>query len=164
MSLPCDDTAERHAAERPELIRYTIDERLELAGQPQPEDWSRLAGEGFDVVINMRTDADRAAVQQRNAEAAGLRYVYLPLPAYELEAEHLARFHEALQNEDGRIFLHCRSATRVALMWMLDQMVYAGRTQDDVEADLRRIGYTDDAMETFSFCTEDYFERNATIA
>jgi uncharacterized protein (TIGR01244 family) len=75
----CVNTAELIAAQKAALIRFDIDERLTLAGQPQPDDWTALAAEGFQVVINMRSDPERAAVQQRNAEAAGLQYIHLPL-------------------------------------------------------------------------------------
>lgn len=162
MNQPCLPDAEHHAAEQASsLITYEITEQLTLAGQPEPDDWARLAAQGFAVVINMRSDPQRAAAQQRSAEAAGMRYIHLALPAYELESEHLATFHEQLHAQEGKVFLHCRSATRVALLWMLDQIVYGGRTQAEAEADLRAAGYNEDSMETFTFCAEDYFERAA---
>jgi len=155
----CTNAAEL-AVERPAgLIRYTLNERLTLAGQPQPEDWARLAAEGFDVVINMRSDPAYAAIQQRGAEAAGLRYIHLPLPAYELEPEHLAAFHEIIGAQTGRVFLHCRSATRVALVWLLDRIAYAVWSQAQAESALRAAGYDDNAMQTFAFCADDYFQR-----
>ena len=159
MTGHCTNDTELAAQPSGALIRYTIDERLTLAGQPQPEDWARLAAEGFQVAVNMRGDPERAAVQQRNAEAAGLRYIHLPLPAYELEPEHLATFHELMRAQAGPVFLHCRSATRVALMWLLDRVVYGDWSRERAEAALRAAGYDDSAMETFAFCADDYFER-----
>lgn len=150
--------------EETHLLRYTISQQLTLAGQPQPEDWARLYDEGFRVIINIRGDAERAAAQQRAAEAAGLRYMYLPLPVYELEAEHLALFHTALAHQSEPVFLHCRTATRVALLWMLDQIVYAGHERAAVEAALRAAGYGEQSMETFAFCADDFFERAGFVA
>lgn len=161
---PCTNDVELAADHKADLIRYDIDERLTLAGQPQPEHWATLAAEGFQVVINMRSDPERAATQQQNAEAAGLRYIHLPLPVYELEPEHLEQYHQTLAATQGRVFLHCRSATRVALMWLLDRIVYDGWTRDQAAAALRAAGYDDDAMETFAFCTDDYFERAAAAS
>ncbi len=161
---PCTNDAELAAAQKADLLRYDIDERLTLAGQPQPEDWAALAAEGFQVVINMRSDPERAATQQQNAEAAGLRYIHLPLPVYELEPEHLEQYHQTLAATQGRVFLHCRSATRVALMWLLDRIMYDGWTREQAEAALRAAGYDDDAMETFAFCTDDYVERAAAAS
>ncbi len=160
----CTNEAELAGSHGADLIRYDIDNRLTLAGQPQPEHWAALAAEGFAVVINMRSDPERATIQQSNAESAGLRYVHLPLPVYELEPEHLEQYHQTLMAEQGRVFLHCRSATRVALMWLLDRVVYDGWTREQAEDALRAAGYDNEAMETFAFCADDYFERAAAAS
>jgi uncharacterized protein (TIGR01244 family) len=164
MTHHCTDTPERTATHQTAFARYDIDHLLTLAGQPQPADWAALAEEGFQVVVNMRSEPARAAAQQQRAEAAGLRYIHLPLPAYELEPEHLAAFHAVLGAQEGRVLLHCRSATRVALMWLLDRVVYDGWSRERAEDRLRAIGYGDDAMDTFAFCADDYFERASTVA
>jgi len=54
---------------------------------------------------------------------------------------------------------HCRSATRVGLIWMLYRMVQQGWSREQAEAELRAAGYDDDAIETFDFCASDFFER-----
>jgi hypothetical protein len=46
-------------------------------------------------------------------------------------------------------------------MWLLDRIVYDGWGRDRAEQALRDAGYGDDAMATFAFCAEDYFERAA---
>jgi uncharacterized protein (TIGR01244 family) len=161
MTHQCTD---QPATNRASFIRYDISSELTLAGQPQPADWEAIAAEGFGVVVNMRSDAERAAMQQQRAEAAGLRYIHLPLPAYELEPEHLAIYHDALAAQQVRVLLHCRSATRVALMWLLDRVVYDGWSREQAEAALRAAGYGESAMETFSFCADDYFERAGATA
>lgn len=149
-------------ADAPALIRHDIDGRLTLAGQPQPQDWPQLAAEGFQVIINVRSDPERAAAQRRSAAAAGFQqYVHLPLPAYELEREHLAAFHQALQAAPGRVLLHCRSATRVALLWVLERVTYGGWSRAQAEQALRATGYGDDTIETCAFCADDFFERAA---
>ena len=115
-------------------------------------------------MINMRSDPERAAAQQQQAATAGLRYLHLSLPAYELEPEHLAAFHELMQAQRGRVFLHCRSATRVALIWLLERVVYDRWSREQAEQALRAAGYNDSSMETFAFCADDYFERASAKA
>lgn len=149
-------------AEKP-LAQYPISDQLVLAAQPGPNDWDCLAERGFNTVLNIRHDPARAAEQAQAAQAAGLRYIHLPLPAYELEPEHIQTFNEVVsQPENGRIFFHCRSASRTGLVWMLKRTVIDGWSEADAEAELRAAGYNDDNIDTFLFCAEDFFERTVT--
>lgn len=159
----CD--ALHNQAERAPLRSYAVDDGVLLAAQPDPEDWRRFAEAGYTTVLNIRGDAGRAAAQQAAAEAAGLRYIHAPWPAYELESEHLAEFASLVEApETGRLVFHCRSATRVGLIWMLYRMVHQGWSRERAEAELRAAGYDDDSMETFDFCAGDFFERCGAAA
>jgi hypothetical protein len=42
-------------------------------------------------------------------------------------------------------------------------MVNEGWTQEQAEAELRNAGYGEDSMDTFIFCTEDFFERTEAV-
>ncbi|WP_322512737.1 protein tyrosine phosphatase family protein [Chloroflexus sp.] len=155
----------QHQTEIAPLRSYAVTDQVLLAAQPQPEDWQRFAEAGYKTVLNIRSDPERAAVQAANARAAGLRYIHAPWPAYELEPEHLAEFARIVEDpETGKLVFHCRSATRVGLIWMLYRIVHQGWTREQAEAELRAAGYDDDAMETFDFCAGDFFERIGTQA
>jgi uncharacterized protein (TIGR01244 family) len=144
----------------PDMAEYPVTDRLVLAGQPQAQDWPALIRRGFGTVVNIRSDPDRAADQARQAEAAGLNYIHLPLPAYELEPEHLATFTGVIARANsGKVLLHCRSATRVALLWLLKRTIYDGWSREQAEAELHRAGYDEEALETLRYCAEDYFDR-----
>ncbi len=145
------------------MIEYAVTDAVLLAGQPEPEDWQPLAERGYGFVINLRSDAERATVEEANATAAGLRYRHLPLPAYELEPEHLVAFQQALADVGSdKLVLHCRSASRVALLWLLHRVENEGRDRAAAEAELRAAGYDETEMETFTFCADDYTERVTT--
>jgi uncharacterized protein (TIGR01244 family) len=147
-----------------ELIAYAVTDQVVLAGQPEPEDWQRLVQDGYDLIINMRSDPERAAVQAQRAQAAGLKYSHLQVPAYELEAEHVHAFQNTLTSANGsKVLVHCRTASRVALMWMLHRMINEGWTQSEAEKELENAGYGGDDMDVFRFCTEDFLEREATL-
>lgn len=144
------------------MIEYAVTDTVLLTGQPEPEDWQPLVARGYGFVINLRSDAERAATEEANATAAGLRYLHLPLPAYELEPEHLATFKQALADVGSdKLVLHCRSASRVALLWLLHRVENEGVDRAAAEAELRAAGYDETAMETFTFCADDYTERVA---
>jgi len=142
------------------LRSYAVTDRVLLAAQPQPEDWQRFVEAGYQTVLNIRSDPERAAAQAVAARAVGLRYIHAPWPAYELEPEHLAEFARIVEDPaTGKLVFHCRSATRVGLIWMLYRMVQQGWSREQAEAELRAAGYDDDAIETFDFCASDFFER-----
>jgi uncharacterized protein (TIGR01244 family) len=158
--LPCG--ALKSQTEHAVLRSYAVTADVLLAAQPQVEDWARLAAQGYTTVLNLRGDAERAAEQGRNAEAAGLRYLHRPWPAYQLEREHIDELAAIIEAPaTGRLVFHCRSATRVGLMWLLYRQLHHGWTLEQAEAELRAAGYDDDSMETFGFCADDYFERAA---
>jgi uncharacterized protein (TIGR01244 family) len=147
------------------MIEFQIAPNVLLAGQPEPEDWETLRRRGYRLIVNMRSDADRAAAQAAAAKAADLDYVHLPLPAYELEAEHLTEFSNLItQHQDEPMVIHCRTASRVALVWMLHRVVQEGLSHEEAEAELRAAGYDEDSMETFLFCAEDFFDRASELA
>ena len=142
------------------MVEYVLPNGIVLAGQPQPEDWDTLAARGFTLVVNMRSDPERAAVQAANAEGANIASVHLPLPAYELEPVHLEAFREVVARaETEKMMIHCRTASRTALLWMLKRISYDGWSREEAEAELREAGYGDDDVEVFNYCVEDYFER-----
>lgn len=165
MTERCISQEHRMASESENrMVEFPLSEHLVLAGQPQPQDWARLAQRGFKAIVNIRSDSRRAQVQARQAEAEGLLYIHLPLPAYELEPEHLAEFDQIMKLavERGKTLLHCRSASRTGLLWMLKRTVHDGWLEIEAEAELRAAGYQDDNIDTFLFCADDYCERSIT--
>lgn len=148
------------ALEGSNLIAHQVTDAVYLGGQPEREDWQRLANEGFRLIINVRSDPERAAAQAQSAQAAGLAYIHLQIPAYELEAEHLQAFVAALAHAGGsKTLVHCRTASRVALLWMLKRMVMEQWSLEQAEAELQQAGYSEEDMEVFRFCSEDFLER-----
>ena len=153
---PCAALADRSATAPPQS--YDVTPTIRLAAQPQPEDWSRWAAEGFRTVLNLRGDGARAAEQAHTAEAAGLRYLHRPWPAYELDRAHIDAFADIVEAPDtGRLVFHCRTASRVGLIWLLYRQLRHGWTRDEAIAALRAAGYDADADETFDFSSYDYF-------
>jgi uncharacterized protein (TIGR01244 family) len=143
------------------MVEFALSEQLVLAGQPQPQDWAKLARRGFKTIVNIRSDSQRALFQAKQAEAVGLHYIHLPLPAYELEPQHLATFNQIMNRaaDRGKTLLHCRSASRTGLLWMLKRTVHDGWLEIEAEAELRAAGYQNDNIDTFLFCADDYSER-----
>jgi len=147
-------------AEPPESFDVTPSVRL--AGQPRAADWALWAREGFDTVLNVRRDPARAASQAASAEAAGLRYLHRPWPADALEPEHVAAFAALVEAPDtGRLVFHCRTASRVGVMWVLYRHIRCGWTREAALHELRAAGYDAESIEVFDYCADDYLARAA---
>jgi uncharacterized protein (TIGR01244 family) len=156
----CESKEIQYAARFERMVEFSITEQVVLAGQPQPDDWQKLAERGFSTVINIRSDPERAVCQAKKARAAGLNYIYLEVPAYEMEPEHIDAFNNVLNNVNhGKILIHCRTASRTGLLWMLNRVSNFGWSREQAETELQAAGYDEDAMDVFSFCAEDFFER-----
>lgn len=143
------------------LSTFPITEQVVLAAQPQPEDWWHLVAEGFHSIVNVRADKERALVEGHNAEAAGLSYIHLPLPAgCDFEGDHVASFCQALpQVGEQKTILHCRSGWRVGLLWILHRMINYTSTLEEAIAELRAAGYVDNDIRRYKFYVQDFFER-----
>lgn len=165
---PCTKLQEHVAAANlsNDMMTYVVTEDVVLAGQPQPTDWAKLAGLGFGLVINIRSSAERARQQAESARAAGLQYIHLSIPAYELERPHIEQFVQALaqQPPGKKVLFHCRTASRTGLVWLLKRVLVDGWPQAQAEAELQAAGYDADSMDVFAFCAEDYFERAGETA
>ncbi|KAB8140620.1 hypothetical protein F8S13_22995 [Chloroflexia bacterium SDU3-3] len=149
--------------EREGLLEYAVGGEVLLAAQPQPEDFMGLLGRGVRTVINLRGDAERAALERQNAEAAGLCYIHLPLPMHELEPQHLAEAARAIAEVEGGLCIHCRGARRASLLWALYRVVHLGWSPAEALAELAAAGYNGEAIDACAYCIDDYLERTAAV-
>ncbi len=101
---------------------------LAVSPQIRPEDVPKLAEAGFKVLINNRPDDEVDASLDHQtmagaAEAAGLRYHYLPFQPGHITPELIAGFAEASAGPAPTL-AYCRSGNRCTVLWALTQ---AGR-------------------------------------
>jgi protein tyrosine/serine phosphatase len=84
-----------------------MDERFYRGAQPKPEDYKDLAALGIKTVIDLRNDAESYA--KTAAEAAGLKYVNIPLSdSHAPTEEHIAEFLKLVDDpETGHFYVHC---------------------------------------------------------
>jgi uncharacterized protein (TIGR01244 family) len=133
------------AALIPGYVRVRPD--LAVAGQPTAEALAKLSGLGFRTVVNLRAEGEPGVAEAKAAaEAAGLRYVHVPVTPATLKPEDVDAVARALAAPDaGAVLLHCGSANRagglVALLGMKD-----GQDLDAALAAGRKAGLKSDAM------------------
>jgi len=114
-----------------------------VAPQVDPGDFAAIRAAGFVTVINNRPDPEippshQDEVMRQAAEAAGLRYVAVPIANRAMSPGTVAAHGAALAAE-GPVLAYCASGTRSAIAWALAE---AGRRPvDEILAAAARAGY-----------------------
>lgn len=84
-----------------------VNDRLFRGGQPTSLNYHELAGLGIKTILDLREDAETFAAP--GAEAAGLKYINLPLnakrPPTREESEQFLRIMK--DDANGPVFIHC---------------------------------------------------------
>lgn len=104
----------------------TINDRVSVSGQIQPEDVRAIKDAGFVAIINNRPDGeapDQPASTDIGAaaRAAGLGYYEIPMGREGVTPEMVAATKRALAESEGPVFAFCRSGTRSTTLWALSQ-------------------------------------------
>ena len=99
----------------------------DLAVSPHilPEEVPALAEAGFRVLINNRPDDEVGADHDHDAmraaaEAAGLRYYYIPFTPGQITPDMIAAQAEALAGPGPKV-AYCRSGNRSTVLWALSR-------------------------------------------
>ena len=104
-AAPAD--AEPVYSELPKL--YRVDDRLWRGAQPGPGGMARLRSLGVRTVVNLRYEDDRIEAERKEALAAGLEYVSIPM--YGLlrpKKEQIERILALIDDpEHAPVFVHC---------------------------------------------------------
>jgi uncharacterized protein (TIGR01244 family) len=111
-------------------------------GQPRPTHFAELKARGVKAVLNLRTPGEhRAAEEQEAVEAAGLRYVNIPVVYREPTFAQVDEFLKITDDPANRpMFIHCTAAIRVGAFWLIRRVVRDGYTWDAALAEARKVG------------------------
>lgn len=83
---------------------------------------SALAANGFKTIIDLRTEAEGTHEEQLAVEAAGMRYVNIPVTGAGINAEQLAAFTKAIEATETPVLVHCASGNRAGALWATYRM------------------------------------------
>ncbi len=120
------------------LRRETAD--LYTADQPAPEDFERLRGDGFEVVVNISTPTARNFVHDEPARVlgAGMTYVHAPVDCSRLTPDHYAMVSGVLRSFAGKkVLLHCAGNVKASAFAHLFRVRELGEPADELRAELR---------------------------
>jgi len=89
---------------------HQVNEHIYRGAQPKGAGWNSLAELGIKTVIDLRPESEHSCkAEKRAVEAAGMRYVNVPLS--EMAAPPDAKVSQALallDDSPGPVFVHCR--------------------------------------------------------
>lgn len=85
---------------------HQVSERIYRGAQPKHEGWDSLAKLGVKVVVDLR---DSSSQERREVEAAGMRYVSVPLAGLGAPpADKVSKLLALLNDSPDPVFVHCR--------------------------------------------------------
>jgi uncharacterized protein (TIGR01244 family) len=138
-----------------------VDAVLMCGGSTPDSAFPALKKEGFASVINLRR-ADENGVDvnasRSAAEAAGLRYLHLPVNPSAIDDATVDGFLKAVTDKANQpMYIHCGSANRVAAMWLIKRVVVDGWNVERATTEAKAIGLTSEPLRQFAV---DYAARH----
>ncbi len=103
-----------------------LDDSLSVSPQITAGDIEIIAAKGFRSIICNRPDgeaADQPDFSQISAaaDAAGWKIRYLPVISGQLQVQDIAEFRTALHELPAPVLAYCRSGTRSAMLWSVNE-------------------------------------------
>ena len=136
--------ARQRAAEELKTIRSyaRVADDVHIGAQPRPELYEKLKAAGVKVVLNLRTPEEhRAAEEEAQVQAAGLKYINVPLKYTDPKDSDVDAFLRVMDDPANRpVFIHCTTTIRVAALWMIRRVLRDGISLDAAEAEAAKIG------------------------
>jgi uncharacterized protein (TIGR01244 family) len=124
------------------------------AGATEPRALAEVAKRGYKSVVNLRdaTETGAAIEESRQAaEAAGLRFIHLPLNTSKPDMAVADAFIKAVSDPANQpAFVHCASANRAGALWMTKRMLVDKWPEDRALAEATTIGLTNQTLKQFA--------------
>lgn len=119
-----------------------IDERFFRGAQPGEEDFTDLAAMGINTVVDLRDDP--TSYEKRAAEAAGMRYVNIPMSDSSRPRDEQIDQFLKLANDPatGRFFVHCAGGRhRTGVMGAVYRMTHDGWSFDQAYKEMKNYDF-----------------------
>ncbi len=131
--------------------------------QPRAGGIRRLAQLGVKTIINLRAANERTQAEKEEAEAAGLRFINVPMPDFSRPRDEDVQRVLALLDDQNNypVFIHCkRGADRTGVIIACYRITHDGRTDRQALAEAKAYGMSwfQRGMKDF---VEDFYEQHA---
>ncbi len=119
-----------------------ISSRLASSGQPAPEEFTHIAEDGYQVVINLSMPDSKTAITDEGylVSSLGMSYIHIPVPFDAPDLSHLSLFSKAMDAySEHRVWVHCALNYRVSAFLYL----YNRRTHKKTKEEAKRFTLPD---------------------
>ena len=139
----------------PGVTNYTrVDVAIGCGGATTAEAFPFLRKEGFTSVINLRLQDEPGAdveASKAAAEAAGLKYIHLPLNGHAPSTQAVDAILAAVKDPSNTpVYIHCATANRVGAVWLIKRVVVDGWDIGRATAEAERIGLRNPRLKQFA--------------
>ncbi|MEI6245857.1 MAG: sulfur transferase domain-containing protein [Acidobacteriota bacterium] len=138
-----------------------VDATVACAGSTEPAAMAEIGTRGYKAVINLREATETGALIEEStkaAEAAGLKYIHLPLNSSHPDEAVVGRYLAALKDPANQpTFIHCASGSRAGAMWLIKRMLVDGWSEDKATAEAVLIGLASPTLKQFAL---DYVSKH----
>jgi len=134
------------------VVNFTqVDATVACGGETSQDAIAALGAHGFRTVVNLRQATEPGVSEEAAAvEAAGMRYVHLPMNPTAPEFDTADQFLAAVADPAVQpVYIHCASANRVGAVWAIKRVVQDGWTREDAIAEAQGIGMKSPVMLDF---------------
>ena len=104
-----------------------VSKDIASSGQPSESDFSEIAGEGYQVVINLALSTSDNAISNEGdiVTQLGMSYVHIPVQWEEPKVEQFELFAAVMQQaNDKKVWVHCALNMRVSAFLYLYSLIY----------------------------------------
>jgi uncharacterized protein (TIGR01244 family) len=124
----------------------SVDPTVACAGATEARVMPELARRGYRAVINLRQATEEGAAiddSRRAAEAAGIRFIHLPLNSQAPDAATAGAFLKAVADPANQpTFINCASANRAAALLLIKRLLLDEWSEQRAREDATLVGLT----------------------
>jgi uncharacterized protein (TIGR01244 family) len=131
-----------------------VDAVVACAGATATSAMPTLQARGFKAVVNLRLATETGAAIDESraaAEAAGLRFIHLPLNGSAPDEAVADAFIKAVTDPANQpVLIYCGSANRVGALWLAKRLLVDKWDEARAIEEARLIGLSSDALQQFA--------------
>lgn len=148
--------------------KMKINDQVTVGPQPSVEEIAQLSQEGFQTVVNFRTEGEdeqplSPAAEGEKVESAGMKYLNIPVSMDSMSPKQVDQFRSQFTDLPKPVFAHCKSGKRAGAMVMMHMAVEQGMSGDQTLQKAEEMGFECDKEELRTF-VKNYVDSHSQSA